>query len=58
MRETVLSFAELPLERQVSAGGKGSTLARLYQADYPVPDGLVILSAAFAGDELPPDASE
>jgi phosphohistidine swiveling domain-containing protein len=56
MVEAVFSFDELPTERQASAGGKGGTLARLYQAGYPVPDGLVILPAAFAGDELPPDA--
>jgi phosphohistidine swiveling domain-containing protein len=54
MMETVFAFDELPPERQASAGGKGSTLACLYQASYPVPDGLVILPTAFAGDELQP----
>ncbi len=39
-----------------AAGGKGSTLARLYQAGYPVPDGFVILPAGFSGDELSADA--
>ncbi|MGD8815125.1 MAG: PEP/pyruvate-binding domain-containing protein, partial [Anaerolineales bacterium] len=34
------------------AGGKGSALARLYQAKYPVPDGFVILPDAFVGNEL------
>ncbi|MCP4543420.1 MAG: hypothetical protein GY832_40425 [Chloroflexi bacterium] len=29
-------------------------MARLYQAGYPVPDGFVILSTAFANDELTP----
>ena len=53
---TVFPFDELPPERQASAGGKGGTLARLYQAGYPVPDGLVILPTAFAGDELRPEA--
>jgi phosphohistidine swiveling domain-containing protein len=53
--ETVLSFDKLLPERQASSGGKGGTLARLYQAGYPVPDGLVVLPTAFAGDELPPD---
>jgi phosphohistidine swiveling domain-containing protein len=55
MMETVFAFDELPPERQASAGGKGSTLACLYQASYPVPNGLVILPTAFSGDELPPD---
>jgi pyruvate,water dikinase len=54
MRETVLPFDELLPERQDSAGGKGDTLARLYQAGYPMPEGLVILPAAFSGDELCP----
>jgi hypothetical protein len=54
MLETVFAFDELPAERQASAGGKGGTLARLYQAGYPMPDGLVILPTAFAGDELQP----
>jgi phosphohistidine swiveling domain-containing protein len=35
-----------------SAGGKGSTLARLAQSGYPVPAGFVILPAAFVEDEL------
>jgi phosphohistidine swiveling domain-containing protein len=55
MMETVLPFDELPPERQASAGGKGGTLARLYQAGFPMPGGLVILPTAFSGDELPPD---
>jgi pyruvate,water dikinase len=37
------------------AGGKASTLARLHRAGYPVPDGFVILPAAFMGDELRPE---
>ncbi len=53
--ETVLTFDQLAPARQASAGGKGSTLARLHQAGYPIPDGLVILPAAFSGDELRPD---
>jgi len=39
-----------------SAGGKGGTLARLLQAGYPVPDGLIVLPAAFTGDELKAEA--
>ncbi len=56
MKSTVQSFGELTAIQQ--AGGKGGTLARLYQAGYPVPDGFVILPAAFDGDELTPEAWE
>ncbi len=52
----VQSFKELTADQHSLAGGKGGTLARLYQAGYPVPDGFVILSTAFAGDELRPEA--
>jgi len=51
MSDMIRSFDELT-EQQVSAGGKGGTLARLYQAGYPVPDGFVVLPTAFAGDKL------
>jgi phosphohistidine swiveling domain-containing protein len=56
MADLVRSFDELTQEQQTPAGGKGGTLARLYQAGYPVPAGFVILPAAFAGDELTADA--
>ncbi|MCK4899456.1 MAG: hypothetical protein KAS38_11790 [Anaerolineales bacterium] len=52
MLNAVRSFSELAADEWSSAGGKGATLARLYQAGYPVPDGFVILPEAFAGDEL------
>jgi phosphohistidine swiveling domain-containing protein len=52
----VRSFKELAAEQHALAGGKGGTLARLYQAGYPVPDGFLILSTAFDGDELKPEA--
>jgi len=52
MEDTVCTFSELKLEQQPSAGGKGGTLARLYQKGYPVPDGFVVLPAAFIGDEI------
>ncbi len=53
----LLAFAELtnPLHL-AQAGGKGGALARLYQRRYPVPDGFVLLPAAFAGDDLKPEA--
>jgi len=56
MVDVIRSFDELAAEEQSSAGGKGGALARLYQAGYPVPDGFVILPAAFAGDRLTPEA--
>ena len=52
----VCTFTELTAEERPCAGGKGGTLARLYQAGYPVPDGFVILSTAFDGDELDAEA--
>ncbi len=54
--DDVLSFSDLHMEKRPFAGGKGGTLARLYQAGYPVPAGFVILSSAFAGDQLRPEA--
>jgi len=56
MASTVYAFADLTPEEQPAAGGKGATLARLYRAGYPVPDGFVILPAAFAGDDLVAEA--
>ncbi len=56
MSDLVKSFNELTAEQQSHAGGKGGTLARLFQADYPVPDGFVILPTAFVDDELTPEA--
>ncbi|NIS83297.1 MAG: hypothetical protein GTO14_24565, partial [Anaerolineales bacterium] len=52
MDKTVYSFAELPEEMQSSAGGKGGSLAHLYQAGFPVPVGFVILPTSFSGDDL------
>jgi phosphohistidine swiveling domain-containing protein len=56
MAHTIRSFSELTADELSSAGGKGGSLARLYQAGYPVPDGFVILPAAFAAGELAPEA--
>ena len=50
------AFAELKPDQQLQAGGKGRTLAQLYQGGYPVPDGLLILPAEFENDELKPEA--
>ncbi|MFC2037634.1 hypothetical protein ACFLYD_06685, partial [Chloroflexota bacterium] len=43
MSDLIRSFEELSTEQQPQAGGKGGSLARLYQAGYPVPDGFTIL---------------
>ena len=56
METLIRSLKQLPTEQWHEAGGKAGTLARLAQAGYPVPDGFVILSAAFADDELLPGA--
>jgi phosphohistidine swiveling domain-containing protein len=50
--DMVHAFGELPAEIDPLDGGKGGTLAWLFRAGYPVPEGFVILPAAFVGDEL------
>ncbi|MEW6172912.1 MAG: PEP/pyruvate-binding domain-containing protein [Bacillota bacterium] len=56
MERLVHFFSELKIEHKRSAGGKGGTLAHLYQKGYPVPDGFIILPAAFENEELTPEA--
>ena len=56
MNTTIKTFSELAADQQDQAGGKGGSLAKMYQAGFPVPDGFVILPAAFAGEALTPDA--
>ncbi|MHA2295032.1 MAG: PEP/pyruvate-binding domain-containing protein [Candidatus Hodarchaeales archaeon] len=51
-QKNVQFFRELSLKEKSVAGGKGGTLAFLYQKGYPVPDGFVILPSAFDGDKL------
>ncbi|ATB29910.1 PEP/pyruvate-binding domain-containing protein [Melittangium boletus] len=48
----VCSFEALSPEHSALAGGKGRTLARLFQAGLPVPEGFVVLVSAFEGDSL------
>ncbi len=48
----VRAFDELTPGQRASAGQKGSTLSRLYQAGYPVPPGFIILPAAFTAQGL------
>ncbi len=52
MNNMIRAFEELTAEQQSQAGGKGGSLAKLSQAGYPVPDGFVILPAAFEDDAL------
>jgi phosphohistidine swiveling domain-containing protein len=56
--KTVVSFSELDPSLESIAGGKAAALARLARRGYPVPDGFVILPAAFSGDELAPGTGE
>jgi len=56
MTNGVGSFQELTPERQVLAGGKGGTLAKLSQAGYPVPEGFIIFPTAFQNETLSPEA--
>lgn len=48
----------LPPDQFPPAGGKASTLAQLKQANYPVPNGFVILPHAFQDQTLRPDSWE
>jgi len=48
----IRAFRKLAKEQEPFAGGKGRTLARLYQAGYQVADGFIILPTSFIGDEL------
>lgn len=56
MKRLVCFFSELRTEHQRFAGGKGGTLAYLYQKGYPVPNGFIIMPTAFDNDELTPEA--
>src|SRR5512133_4094343 len=56
MSEFIGRFGDLPASLYHLAGGKGSSLCRMSQSHYPVPDGLVILSTAFENGRLRPQA--
>lgn len=58
MNNMVQMFKSLTTEQSLIAGGKGASLACLYQNGYPVPTGFIILPNAFIDDELLPDAKE
>ena len=55
-KHQVVRLQELSAALRPLAGGKASTLAKLLQAGYPVPDGFVILPAAFVDEQLAPAA--
>ncbi len=54
--KAVYSFNRLPSQEFALAGGKGRALAQLTQTGLPVPSGFVLLTRAFDGDELTPQA--
>ena len=56
MQKVVYTFEELSPGLQPRAGGKGGSLARLFQAGFPVPGGFVIFAAAFTEDRLGAEA--
>jgi len=56
LKHLVHFFGELRTEHKRFAGGKGGTLAHLYQKGYPVPNGFIIMPTAFKNDELMPEA--
>jgi pyruvate,water dikinase len=56
MGKMVLGFPEMNTEDRSMAGGKGAMLSVLFCKGYPVPEGFVILPAAFTGEQLSPQA--
>ena len=56
MQKVVYKFEELSSDLQPLGGGKGGSLAKLYQSSFPVPEGFVISASAFAEDRLLPEA--
>lgn len=58
MNNMVYTFKELVGDYQPLAGGKGGTLAKLYQMGYAVPEGFVIMPSAFEKDTIKGEAWE
>jgi len=52
LEQLVYLFKDLGPEVRHLGGGKGGTLAYLYQNNYPVPNGFIIMQTAFKKDEL------
>jgi hypothetical protein len=58
MSEMIYRFGDLPGDLFKLAGDKGASLCRMFQAQYPVPDGFVILAPAFEDRQLTQDARQ
>lgn len=58
MTKYVWFFNELKEEQKHKSGGKGATLATLFQKGYPVPNGFVIQANAFDKDRLIPEGKK
>jgi pyruvate,water dikinase len=58
MGNMIKNFKEFTTELQPFAGGKGAMLARMYQEGYPVPDGLLVLPAAYQEEAQKHEALE
>src|SRR5687767_11429950 len=56
MHKLVYPLHGLPPTLFAAAGGKGGSLARLRQAGYAVPEGVVILPEAFKDGTIAPEA--
>lgn len=56
MSNMIKSFKDLTPEFRAFAGGKGGSLARMYQDGYPVPEGFVVLPSAFQNKKLNDEA--
>ncbi len=54
--DCVYAFGRLPPQEAPRAGGKGRALADLSQRGFPVPDGCIVLPAAFDGDDITGEA--
>lgn len=53
----LFSFSDYKaVEHDAISGGKGKTLARLFNMGYPIPDGFIILPEAFTEEGIKPEA--
>jgi len=51
-------FSNIAAGNHSKVGGKGSSLAKMYQAGLPVPDGFIIQPDAFEDDDIPSEVWE
>ena len=56
MSNMIRSFKNLTPEERPLAGGKGAMLSKMYQDEYPVPEGFVVLPSAFHENKLRDEA--